>query len=106
MTALGVLQRYVYEYLRPGQNDKEFKFDGPGLVIICRDETPKNSDDRQFRILTAVSASNDALAVAKRLLTQRANSEKYVYAMLASIEKDGERQKALAELAPMCIEGT
>ena len=96
--ALDVLRRYSFKHLRPGEhgeNERDFEFEGPGLVIICREEPPKKVGQREFAILTAVNAPNDALAVARSLLKQRSGGERYVYAMLASMKSPRERQRVL-----------
>lgn len=105
MSALSILNRYDFKRLRPGENDSSFVFKGPGLVVICQEEVQANGDETQFKMLTALIANNDALAVAKNALKQRAGREKYVFAMLASLATLGERQAALEALAPMCSEG-
>lgn len=105
MTALSVLQRYDFKRLHPGQNDEGLIFSGPGIVLICHEKPPVKAGEVQFEILTAFNAPNDALAIAKNALKQRAANSLGVFAMLAQITTHSEREKALAELAPMCSEG-
>jgi hypothetical protein len=72
MSALSVLNHYTWKHLRPGENEKDFAFTGPGVVVICREPPKKDPSEVSFSILTAVSAENDALTVASRMLGHRA----------------------------------
>lgn len=103
MSALGVLNRYGFQQLRPGENDASFQFSGPGLVVLAC-ESPHAAEVR-FSLITAVSADSDALAVAKSLLKQGYECNGYRFALLAPIRDKRERLAALSLFAPMCSAG-
>jgi len=99
-----VLGGYEFKSLRPGENDKGFRFSGPGVVLICKEKRPKVSDDIVFKVLMVESAGTDALAVAKSLLAQLSRSDDaYLFAQLARIDDKTERDEATVVLRDACI---
>ena len=103
-----ILNRYKFEKLRPGENDKDFKFDGPGLVLLCEEQGPSHTamGATNYTILKAMSAKNDALEVARSALKQPRDSDRYRFAMLARIDNQQERSAVAAEIEALCTSGT
>lgn len=105
-TALSVLSSLGFKQLRPGENQDSFTFSGPGVVAIaCQDITCGPTEVR-FQLLTAMSADNDAMEVATRLLGQQWNCTGYVFALLASVPEKKKRLEAVATLDRICSAGT
>lgn len=96
--ALSVMGEYAWKYLCPGENDKTFEFEGPGIALLCK----RVSDDgSQYQVLKVYSA-DDALEIAKRLLAQPRADDSYLYAMLASEPDLGKRAAVGALLQALC----
>src|ERR1035441_7701812 len=95
-TSLSVLSRLDLKHLRPGENDKEFVFTGPGVVLIACEKDSQPGEIR-FSLLNAVSA-DDAFAAATSLLKQSHECDGYVFAMLARVEKQTDRDAVLQVL--------
>lgn len=102
-----ILHRYSFAKLRPGENDKDFKFEGPGLVLICEEIGLTNSvfGTMEYDVLHAMSANEDALEAAKRALSQPQDSDRYRFAMLAQIPDVNERASVAAEIEALCSSG-
>ena len=100
--AQSVFHRYNFKALRPGENDKDFKFSGPGVVILCRELEAHKAGEVRFEIIEALAAENDALAVAKSPLSQPRSSDAYLFAELARIDDRGARVAARASLKALC----
>lgn len=105
-TALSVLTKYNFRQLRPGENDRVFEFAGPGVVVIACEKESKHVGEIQFSLITALSADNDALEVATRLLSQQWDCDGYVFALLASVNDRAKRIEAVEVLSGMCSAGT
>ena len=105
-TALAVLSSFDFKQLRPGENDADFKFSGPGLVVIACQDTSVVPGEIRFTLMTALSVDSDALDVAHRLLKQQWDCKGYVFALLASVIDKKARLEAIATLTPMCSAGT
>lgn len=100
--AQSVFHRYNFKALRPGENDKEFKFSGPGVVILCRELETESSGEVRFEIIEAFAAEADALAVAKSLLAQPRGSDAYLFAEMVRIDDLGQRIAAAIALKAVC----
>ena len=101
--AQSIFGRYEFKSLRPGENDKEFKFSGPGVVLICQELKAKNPGEITFKVLMIESAASNALAVAKSLLTQLSRgADGYLFAQLAWIENKEDRDEATLILRGAC----
>lgn len=105
-TALSVLSTFDFKQLRPGENDIDFKFSGPGIVVIACQDTSVSPGEVQFSLITALSADSDALEVAHRLLKQQWVCNGYLFAMLAPVTDRQRRLEAVAVLSPRCSAGT
>ena len=91
LAELEVFNRYSSKLLRPGENDATLEFDGGGIVVIALEAA-----DGQFTILETYTADN-ALEVAKKVLTQPHDQPGYRFAILFRIPKQ-ERLAALQAL--------
>ena len=101
--AQSVFSNYDFKILRPGENDREFKFSGPGVVLICQELKPENLGETTFEVLMVESASNNALGVAKSLLTQMSRgTEGYLFAQMVKIEDKSDRDEATLVLRAAC----
>jgi hypothetical protein len=105
-TALSVLSSLGFIQLRPGENDVGFKFSGPGVVAIACQDTSCAVDEVRFKLITVMSADNDALEIATRLLKQTWNCAGYMFALLAHVPDKATRAEAVATLNSMCSAGT
>ena len=105
-TALSVINALGFTQFRPGENDKDFSFSGPGVVVIaCQDNSLPRSMV-SFRLITALNADSDALAVAKHSLSHGWECEGYLFALLAAVPDRAARLDAVATLDRMCSAGT
>ena len=101
--AQSVFGNYEFKSLRPGENDKEFKFSGPGVVLICQELKPANTGEVTFKVLLVESAANNALAVAKSLLTQLSRSaDGYLFAQMLRIDDKTDRDEVTLMLRDAC----
>lgn len=105
-TALSVINSLGFKQLRPGENQDTFTFSGPGVVAIACQDISCGQAEVRFKLLTAVSADNDAMEVATRLLNQQWNCTGYVFALLASVPEEQKRLEAVATLDCICSAGT
>lgn len=104
-TALSILSSLGFKQLRPGENDKDFKFSGPGVVVLACQNTSCPPSEIHFKLITAVSADSDALDVAFNLLSQNRSCDGHTFALLASVPEKEDRISAVATLGRMCSEG-
>ena len=101
--AQSIFGSYEFKSFRPGENDKGFKFSGPGVVLVCQELEPKNPGETSFKVLMVESAASDALTVAKSLLTQMSrSSDGYLFAQLVRIENKEDRDEATLILRGAC----
>ena len=94
MHTFEIVNKYDPKLLRPGENDAQFKFEGPGVVVLAREEPGTT-----YSTVLDVLAAEDALAVAKSLLKQPRPDDRYRYAMLLSIRDRAKRESVAAILA-------
>jgi hypothetical protein len=92
-----VLKHYNWKSLRPGENDKTFKFSGGGICLLVRETGPNT-----FAPVSILAADNDALAVAKDMLAHPRKEKGYHFAMLTALDTLSKRMQALNELGPHC----
>jgi hypothetical protein len=100
--AQSVFHRYRFSALRPGENDKTFKFSGPGVAILCRELEAESPGEVHFEIVEALAAEADALAVAKSMLAQPRESDAYFFAEVVRIDDLGQRIAAAIALKAVC----
>ena len=94
MHTFEIVNKYDPKLLRPGENDTQFQFDGPGVVILACEEP-----DSPYSTVLDVLAAENALAVARSLLNQPRPDNRYRYAMLLSIRDRAKRERVAAILA-------
>jgi len=98
-----IFSGYEFKSLRPGENDKEFRFSGPGVVLICQELQPRNPGEVTFKVLMVESTATNALAVAKSLLTQLSRStDGYLFAQMARIDDKTDRDEVTLMLKDAC----
>jgi hypothetical protein len=100
--AQSVFHRYNFRALRPGENDKDFKFSGPGVVILCRELETQSSGEVRFEIIEALAADSAALDVARSLLAQPRESDSYLFAEMVRIDDLSHRIAAAIALKAVC----
>lgn len=89
-----LLSQYNFQSLIPGQNDKSFRFEGAGVVVIAR------GTREHFAIVEVLEAAH-ALQVAKARLAQEQSSDGKLFALIANVSNNKGRRlkvaKALSE---------
>lgn len=100
-TAAHILNFYQFKQLIPGMNDTSLKFDGPGIVVIAMSLPETSPGEKPFKILSVHDAKNDALAIAKTLLSRPREQPDHLFALLGVIP-ESKKAEALQALQETC----
>jgi hypothetical protein len=81
-TARGTLDRWQFKKMFTGD---AVPFDGPGVVLKCRELDSSTPGEHRFQITEIMGAKNDAGAVAKSLLKHPHPAGQTMFVMLAPV---------------------
>jgi hypothetical protein len=77
-------------------------FEGPGLVLKCRELESVTPGEHRFQIIGMMGAKNDAGAVAQSLLKHPRPEGDSVFVMLASVPP-ASHLSVMQDLEPLCV---